>query len=176
MSPGMRGNWVSSMRMPTEWPKMFCPPRTRVICPYPSLFKRLVELGELLSRFPQVTLHGLVVRGIRELGQIALQVREAPLGLAHVAPGHAAIPPLPCRFRIENEEAIDDAHDLFPGFALPVDGLEVGEHPTQEVSARDGRVMLVRQRHLPPEDAPHELLAALGSEQSAAIEGIEEDL
>src|SRR6266581_8238408 len=110
MSPGMRGNCVSSMRMPTECPKMFCPPRTRVMCLIPSFtqpsprrtrairqFDRvsariaalspegrgiqrlLVELRELLSRLPEVAFHGLVVLGVRELGQIALPVREAPL-------------------------------------------------------------------------------------------------
>src|SRR5229473_2946841 len=148
MSPGMRGNWVSSMRMPTECPKMFCPPRTRVTC----LFPLLVELGELLSRFPEVTFHGLVVLGVRELGQIALPVREAPLDLAQVAPGDAAIPPLARGFRIEDQEAIDGADNLVPGLTLPVDGLEVDEHP------------------------PQELLAALGGQQGPPIERVEEDL
>src|SRR5216683_6162764 len=172
MSPGMRGNWVSSMRMPTEWPKMFCPPRTRVTC----LFPLLVELGELLSRFPEVTFHGLVVLGVRELGQIALPVREAPLDLAQVAPGDAAIPPLARGFRIEDQEAIDGADDLVPGLALPVDGLEVGKYPPQELPARHRRVVLVRQRHFPPEDPPHELLAALGGQEGPRIERVEKDL
>src|SRR5437016_2233325 len=194
MSPGMRGNCVSSMRMPTECPKMFCPPRT-LMCPPVQPSPRharalrqldrvsrleghthLVELRELLSRLPEVAFHGLVVLGIRELGQIALPVREAPLDLAHVAPGDAAIPPLARGFRIEHQEAIDGADDLVPGLTLPVDGLEVGKHPPQELPARHRRVVLVRQRHFPPEDPPHQLLAALWGQEGPPIERVEEDL
>src|SRR5437879_12148526 len=160
MSPGVRGNCVSSMRMPTEWPKMFCPPRTLVTCLFPP--SSLVELGGLLSGFPEVAFHGLVVLGVRELGQIALPVRETPLDLAQVAPGDAAIPPLARGFRIEDQEAIDGADNLVPGLTLPVDGLEVDEHPPQELPARHRRIVRFRQRYFPPEDPPHQLLAALG--------------
>src|SRR5947208_5887000 len=52
MSPGMRGNRVSSMRMPTVKPYWFWPPRTRPEVIGPTLpYQRLINVGGAVRRF-----------------------------------------------------------------------------------------------------------------------------
>src|SRR5205814_1486562 len=110
MSPGILGNRVSSMRIPTEKPKTFCPPFTLI--PSPACRSPwLVELSELLPRLPQLSFYRFVVGGVGEFRQIALPVAEAALELAHVGPREAAISPLLGRPGVEHEEPVDHADD-----------------------------------------------------------------
>src|SRR6266480_2514140 len=60
MSPGMRGNCVSSMRMPTVKPYWFCPPRTRPEVIGPTLpYQRRGERRRSPRHPPPVTRGGL---------------------------------------------------------------------------------------------------------------------
>src|SRR5215472_11825364 len=168
MSPGIRGNCVSSTRMPTEKPNTFRPPLNRI--------RRLVQLGELLPRPAEVSLYRFVVLSVGELGQVALPVAEPAPHLTQVAPGDSAIAPLGGRLGIEDEETIDSADHALPVLAAPVGALEVGEHARKELAARHGDVVLGSERHLASQHAAHQSLAILRGEQGAAVEGVEEDL
>src|SRR5215467_7927299 len=139
MSPGMRGNCVSSIRIPTVKPKMFCPPLTLIA---------LVQLGQFLTSPAQMTLHGLVVFGVRELRQVALPVPEAATHLAEIAPGDTAVAPLAGRFRVQHEQSVDGAHHPVPLLPSPVGALEIGEHASDDLAPRDGRIVLGLERYL----------------------------
>src|SRR6266542_511558 len=136
----------------------------------------LVQLGELLPRSAEMSLHCLVVLGIGEFGQITLPVPEPAPDLAQIAPGHAAVAPLGGRLRVQHEQAVDGPYHAVPFLALPEGALEIAEHARQELPARHRRIVLGQERHRASHYAPHELLAFLGSHEGASVEGVEENL
>src|SRR6266545_4984468 len=189
MSPGILGNRVSSMRIPTEKPKMFWPPLTLTLGPSPwdphlgtltpipaSGSPWLVELSELLPRLPKLPLHGLVVGGVGKFRQVALQVSEAAPELAHVGPRETAIAPLVPPLGVQHEQPVDHADDAVPRLPLPIDPLQVREDAREELSLCHGCKVLGRECHLAPECAPDQLLACLRRQQRSRVEGVEKDL
>src|SRR5687767_10076202 len=110
MSPGTRGKRVSSTRMPIEKPPRLVPPRS-----FTS-----VEPRELVPHAPEMTFHLFVIWCIGKLGEIALPVGEPARDLALMRPRDAAIAPLAARRRVEEQQPIDDRHDLSPLLPPPV--------------------------------------------------------
>ncbi len=119
---------------------------------------------------PELVAHLLVIgRRVGEVGQVLLPVGDPALEPSHVAPGRAAVAPLPRRGGIEHEQPVDHPHHLVPGFAAPVDALEVGEHPGEELPVAHRREVLRGEPDRPAEGPADQLPAALGA--SAARRG-----
>src|SRR5262245_14982766 len=144
MSPGTRGNRVSSMRTPTEYRGSRCSPRSGTTEPTFGA-DTLVELGELLAHPPELRLHLLVIGSVGKVGEVALPVRQRSSKLTHARPGNAAIAPLPAGVGRQHEEAVDHRHDLRPGLLPPVDALQVGEHTRQELTLGHGYELFARE-------------------------------
>src|SRR6266478_6566464 len=73
---------------------------------------RRVELGELLANPPELRPYLLVVVQVREVREVAFTVSQSPLEVAKDAPGDPAIEPLASRLRGQNQDPVDDGHDL----------------------------------------------------------------
>src|SRR5262245_23262572 len=138
MSPGIRGNRVSSMRTPTE---NHGSPRSEGTAPAAGA-DTLVELGEFLAHPPELGLHLLVVGGVGKISEVALPVRQRASKLTHARPRNAAIAPLAAGVGRQYEEPVDHRHDFLPRFLAPVDTLQVGEHAGQELTLGHGHELL----------------------------------
>src|SRR5262245_31735662 len=96
--------------------------------------------------------------------------------VTQAGPRDAAIAPFPGSVGSQHEEPVDHGHDLRPCLLAPVDDLQVGEHPHEELALAHWNELLAGEVDGPSDGASHQIAARLAGEDGPSVERIEKDV